>query len=89
MAVTVGADAAGSAADAGGAKASVSRTEFTEAAPSGALPAVTGDRKAEMFAEHPDDAVSALRFVITVDGRVAEERLWRCLKARGLASVAA
>ncbi|MER5711822.1 hypothetical protein AB0B13_29885 [Streptomyces sp. NPDC042898] len=34
-------------------------------------------RKVEMFAEHRGDAVSTLRFVVTIDGRVAEERLWR------------
>ncbi|MET8977680.1 hypothetical protein ABZX85_18885 [Streptomyces sp. NPDC004539] len=33
-------------------------------------------RQVDIFAEHRADAVRALRFVITVDGVVAEERLW-------------
>ncbi|MEU2242798.1 hypothetical protein ABZ572_25690 [Streptomyces sp. NPDC018338] len=72
---------AGAAAgdDVGGTRAgaSVARIQFTEAAPLDADQSVMSHRKVEMFAEHRGDEVSTLRFVVTIDGRVAEERLWR------------
>lgn len=78
VAVTVGAsDVEGSAGDDRPTEASVARIEFTEAVPLDADQSVMSSRKVEMFAEHRGDAVSRLHFVITLDGRVAEERLWR------------
>lgn len=81
VAATVGApDAGGNAADDGraGAEAgaAVTRIEFTEAAPMDADQSVTTHRRVEMYAEHRGDAVSRLRFVITFEGRLTEERLW-------------
>ncbi|MFD8975153.1 hypothetical protein [Streptomyces sp. NPDC059593] len=67
-----GADAADTRAG-----ASVAHIQFTEAAPLDADQSVMSHRKVEMFAEHRGDEVSTLRFVVTIDGRVAEERLWR------------
>lgn len=78
VAATVGApDAGGSSGDDGRAGKAVTRIEFTEAAPLDADQSVTTHRKVEMYAEHQGDAVSRLHFVITVDGRLAEERVWR------------
>ncbi|GEB56512.1 hypothetical protein [Streptomyces gardneri] len=86
-AVTVGtADAGRSAGDDGRAGASVTRIEFTEAVPLETDPSVTTNRRVEMFAEHRGDAVSRLRFVITFEGRTAEERLWRADRPESITS---
>ncbi|MEU7070996.1 hypothetical protein AB0B30_21385 [Streptomyces narbonensis] len=78
VAVTVGTPGAGgSAGDDGRAGAAVTRIEFTEAAPLDTDQSVTTNRKVEMYAEHRGDAVSRLHFVITFEGRLAEERVWR------------
>ncbi|MDV5147766.1 hypothetical protein R1T08_27255 [Streptomyces sp. SBC-4] len=78
VAATAGApDAGGSSGDDGRAGKAVTRIEFTEAAPLDADQSVTTHRKVEMYAEHRGDAVSRLHFVITFDGRLAEERTWR------------
>ncbi|MGW1008733.1 hypothetical protein ACWD4X_01610 [Streptomyces termitum] len=80
VAATLGAsepakDAGGAGSDRSG--TSVARVEFVETAPLDTDPSLTGKRKVELFAEHRGDAVHRLRFLVTLDGRVAEERLWR------------
>ncbi|MGW7429318.1 hypothetical protein ACWGIN_07185 [Streptomyces sp. NPDC054861] len=78
VAVTFGtSDAGRKAGEEAPATASVARIEFTEAVPLQTDPSVTADRKVEMYAEHRGDAVDTLHFVVTIDGRLAEERLWR------------
>ncbi|MFF8835985.1 hypothetical protein [Streptomyces sp. NPDC015130] len=91
VAVAVGApDAGGSARDDGragaGPGAAVTRIEFTEAAPSDADQSVTTNRTVEMYAEHRGDAVSRLRFVITFEGRLAEERVWSADRPESITS---
>jgi hypothetical protein len=79
VAVTVGAPHVGRSAgdESGRTEASVARIEFTEAVARDTDQSVTEKRKVEMFAAHRGDAVTRLHFVITLDGRIAEERLWR------------
>lgn len=91
VAATVGApDAGGSSGDDGRARAkagaAVTRIEFTEAAPLDADQSVTAHRKVEMYAEHRGDAVSRLHFVITFEGRLAEERVWRADRPESITS---
>jgi hypothetical protein len=56
--------------------ATVTHIGFSEAAPLDPDQSVTNSRQVNIFAAHRADAVSTLRFVITANGKVTEERLW-------------
>ncbi|MFF6789369.1 hypothetical protein ACFY9C_09855 [Streptomyces filamentosus] len=65
--------------------ASISLIEFMETVPLGSDPSSAVNRKVQLFAEHRGDVVNRLRFLVTFDGQVAEERLWQADRSEFMA----
>ncbi|MGW2561086.1 hypothetical protein ACWCXB_17915 [Streptomyces sp. NPDC001514] len=59
-----------------GTESTVTLIGFKEVARLDPTGSMTATRQVDIYAEHRADAVSTLRFVITTEGRVTEERLW-------------